>query len=416
MADAVASVKWRVLIKCIAALSQTPLVNWKIPYFRHDLGQVELESLASVLKGDILTTGEAVSAFEAKFASYLGQRHAFAVTSCTGALHLALLALDIGPGDEVITTPMSFVATATAILEAGATPVFVEVEADTGNLDPHRVEAAITAKTKAIMPVHLYGLMCDMRALRAIADRHGLHIIEDAAHCIEGVRDGVRPGQLSDAACFSFYATKNLTCGEGGAITVNDDALAERLKLLRLHGMTRMAQESAREGYRHWDMVVMGWKYNMSNIEAALLLPQFDRMGAKLVRRHALAERYDRAFAHMDGIRVPSSRPNSVHARHIYTVWCHGCARDDLLAYLHAERIGAVVNYRPIHLMAYFAKRYGYQAGDFPIAEWIGNCTISLPYYPDMPLEDVDVVAQAVEGCLNQARQRHATPSCARRA
>jgi dTDP-4-amino-4,6-dideoxygalactose transaminase len=391
-------------------------VNWKIPYFRHDLGQVELDSLAGVLKGDILTTGEAVSAFEAKFASYLGQRHALAVTSCTGALHMALLALEIGPGDEVITTPMSFVATATAILEAGATPVFVEVEADTGNLDPHRVEAAITSKTKAILPVHLYGLMCDMRALRAIADRHGLHIIEDAAHCIEGVRDGVRPGQLSDAACFSFYATKNLTCGEGGAITVNDDALAERLKLLRLHGMTRMAQESAREGYRHWDMVVMGWKYNMSNIEAALLLPQFERMDAKLVRRHALAERYDRAFADMDGMRVPSSRPNSVHARHIYTVWCHGCARDDLVAYLHAERIGAVVNYRPIHLMAYFAKRYGYEAGNFPIAEWIGNCTISLPFYPDMPLEDADVVAQAVEGCLSQARQRHAAPSRARRA
>ena len=390
-------------------------MNWKIPYFRHDLGQVELESLAGVLKGDILTTGETVSAFEAKFASYLGQRHAFAVTSCTGALHMALLALDIGPGDEVITTPMSFVATATAILEAGATPVFVEVEADTGNLDAGRVEAAITAKTKAIMPVHLYGLMCDMRALRAIADRHGLHIIEDAAHCIEGVRDGVRPGQLSDAACFSFYATKNLTCGEGGAITVNDDALAERLKLLRLHGMTRMAQESAREGYRHWDMVVMGWKYNMSNIEAALLLPQFERMDAKLVRRHALAERYDRAFAHIDGIRVPTTRPNSVHARHIYTVWCHGCARDDLLAYLHAERIGAVVNYRPIHLMSYFAERYGYKPGDFPIAEWIGNCTISLPFYPDMPLEDADVVAQAAEGCLGQARQRHAAPTRARR-
>jgi dTDP-4-amino-4,6-dideoxygalactose transaminase len=316
-------------------------VNWKIPYFRHDLGRVELESLASVLEGEILTTGQAVSAFEAKFAGYLGQRHALGVTSCTAALHMALLALDIGPGDEVITTPMSFVATATAILEAGATPVFVEVEPDTGNLDPHCVEAAITSRTKAILPVHLYGLMCDMRALKTIADRHGLRIIEDAAHCIEGKRDGVRPGELSDAACFSFYATKNLTCGEGGAITVNDDALAERLKLLRLHGMTRMAQESAREGYRHWDMVVMGWKYNMSNVEAALLLPQFDRMDAKLARRHALAERYERAFADMDGIKVPSSRPDSVHARHIFTIWCDDCERDDLLAYLHAERIGA---------------------------------------------------------------------------
>jgi len=197
---------------------------------------------------------------------------------------------------------------------------------------------------------------------------------------------------------------------------VHDDALAERLKLLRLHGMTRMAQESAREGYRHWDMVVMGWKYNMSNVEAALLLPQFDRMDAKLARRHALAERYERAFADMDGIKVPSSRPNSVHARHIFTIWCDGCARDDLLAHLHAERIGAVVNYRPIHLMSYFAKRYGYRVGDFPISEWIGNCTISLPFYPDMPIDDVEVVAEAVERCLNQARQRHGMPSRARRA
>src|SRR5436190_15951415 len=206
------------------------MVTWKIPYFRHDLGKPEIDRLAKVLEGDILTTGAEVAEFEQRFAAYLGQRHAFALTSCTGALHLALLALDIGPGGEVITTPMSFVATATAILESGATPVFVDVEADTGNLDAARVEAAITPKTRAIMPVHLYGLMCDMRALRAIADKHGLRLIENAAHCIEGVRDGVRPGALSDAACFSFYATKNLTFGEGGAINVNHDKLVEQLK------------------------------------------------------------------------------------------------------------------------------------------------------------------------------------------
>src|SRR5712691_660243 len=283
----------------------SPSVTWRIPYFRHDLGKAELACMASVLEGDILTTGDAVSEFEAKFAACLGVRHALGVTSCTGALHMALLALDIGPGDEVITTPMSFVATATAILEAGATPVFVDVHADTGNLDAARVEAAITPRTKAILPVHLYGLMCDMRGLKAIADRHGLRLIEDAAHCIEGLRDGVRPGELSDAACFSFYATKNLTCGEGGAIAIDDDALMERLKLLRLHGMTRMAHESAREGYRHWDMVLLGWKYNMSNVEAALLLPQFERMEAKLARRHALASRYEQAFARMHDVKVP---------------------------------------------------------------------------------------------------------------
>src|SRR5262249_23205794 len=377
-----------------------PPVTWRIPYFRHDLGEAELACLASVLEGEILTTGDAVSEFEAKFAACLGVRHVLGVTSCTGALHMALLALDIGSGDEVITTPMSFVATATAILEADATPVFVDVEPDTGNLDAARVEAAITPRTKAILPVHLYGLMCDMRAMRTIADRHGLRLIEDAAHCIEGARDGVRPGELSDAACFSFYATKNLTCGEGGAIVVNDDAVGERLKLRRRHGRRRMGAEGAREGYRHWDMVVLGWKYNMSNIEAALLLPQFARIDAKLARRHALAERYKKGFAGMVGITLPSAPPGCVHGRHVYTVWCDAVPRDELVAHLHGERIGAVVNYRPIHLMAYFVERYGYRRGDFPIAEWIGDRTVSLPFYPDMELEDVDIVVDAVAACI----------------
>ena len=284
--------------------------------------------------------------------------------------------------------------------------MFVDVEPDTGNLDAAHVEAAIMPRTKAILPVHLYGLMCDMHALKAVADTHGLRLIEDAAHCIEGIREGVRPAQLSDAACFSFYATKNLTCGESGAIAVKDRELAERLNLIRLHGMTRMAKESAREGYRHWDMVLMGWKYNMSNIEAALLVPQFERMEAKLAGRHALADRYAQAFAGMDGIAVPCSRPDSVHARHIFTIWCDGCARDELMAHLHRERIGAVVNYRPIHLMSYFVKQYGYSRGAFPVAEWIGERTISLPFYPDMPLEDVNVVADAVACFLDHSLQR----------
>ena len=389
---------------------------WKVPYYRHDLGKRELDRLAKVLAGDILTTGEEVTEFEHRFAAYLGQRHAFAVSSCTGALHMALLGLGIGPGDEVITTPMTFVATATAILEAGATPVFVDVEPDTGNIDAGRIEAAITPRTKALMPVHLYGLMCDMHAIKAIADRHGLRVIEDSAHCIEGSRGGIRPGQLSDAACFSFYATKNLTCGEGGAITVNDDALAERLKLLRLHGLTRMAQESAREGYRHWDMVLMGWKYNMSNIEAALLLPQFERMEAKLARRHALAARYDDAFATMHGIKVPSPRADSVHARHVYTAWCEDCPRDDMIAHLYSEGIGAVVNYRPIHLTSYFVQKYDYRSGAFPNAEWIGERTVSLPFYPDMPLADVDVVTKAMERCLNRNQHKRGKLQHAQRA
>ena len=375
-------------------------MNWNIPYFRHDLGEPEIQKITEVLKGDILTTGDFVAAFEQKFANLLEQRHALAVTSCTGALHMALLALDIGPGDEVITTPMSFVATATAILEAGATPIFVDAELDTGNIDAAQIEAAITPRTKAIMPVHLYGLMCDMLAIKAIADRHGLRVIEDSAHCIEGMRDGIRPGTLSDAACFSFYATKNLICGEGGAITTNDDTLADKLRLLRLHGMTRTGAQSAREGYRHWDMVAFGWKYNMSNIEAAMLLPQFDRIADKLKYRHRLADRYTNALSAVDRVLIPATRPNSTHARHVFTAWIDRGSRDELIQFLHNHRIGAVVNYRPIHLMSYFVERYGFKLGDFPKSEWIGERTISLPFYPGMPFEHVDIIAASISNYL----------------
>ncbi|HEX6513902.1 MAG TPA: DegT/DnrJ/EryC1/StrS family aminotransferase, partial [Chloroflexota bacterium] len=246
-------------------MSAAPAGVGKVPFFRHDLGRDELDSVAEVIQGLILTTGDTVARFEQEFASCLGRKHALGVTSCTGALHLSLLGLGVGPGDEVITTPMTFIATATSILEAGATPVFVDVEPGTGNLDAARVEVAITERTKAIMPVHLYGQMCDMRALRQIADRHKLFIVEDAAHCVEGTRDGIRPGELGDTACFSFYATKNLTCGEGGAVVTDDSELAERLRLLRLHGMTKNAFDRYREGYQHWDMVMLGWKYNMDN-------------------------------------------------------------------------------------------------------------------------------------------------------
>jgi UDP-4-amino-4-deoxy-L-arabinose-oxoglutarate aminotransferase len=374
----------------------------EIPFFRHDLGQPELDSIAEVLAGPILTTGETVKLFERRFADYLGRRHAFGVTSATGALHLSLLALGIGPGDEVITTPMSFIATSTAILEAGATPVFVDVEPRTGNLDASRIEAAITPRTKAILPVHLYGQMCDMVAIRAVADRHGLKVIEDAAHCVEGVRDGVRPGQLGDTACFSFYATKNLTCGEGGAVVTDDDAIAEKLRLLRLHGMTKNAADRHREGYQHWDMVLMGWKYNMDNIQAALLLPQMERLESNWERRDTIARRYEDRLAGVPGLSWPQdvSREGDRHARHLFPVWVHDGRRDELIHGLQAAGVGVMVNYRAMHLLTYFRETFGFQAGDFPIAERIGDANLSLPFYPGMPLEYVDIVARCIQDLL----------------
>lgn len=372
----------------------------KVDFFRHDLGQPELDSLAEVLAGPILTTGATTERFERRFADYMGRSRALGVTSCTGALHLSLLALGIGAVDEVITTPMTFIASATAIIEAGARPVFVDVEPLTGNLDASRIEAAITPRTRAILPVHLYGQMCDMRAIREIADRRSLRVIEDAAHCVEGERDGVRPGQLGDTACFSFYATKSLSCGEGGALVTDDDALAEKLRLLRLHGMNKSANDRFKEGYQHWDMVMLGWKYNMSNVEAALLLPQMDRLEENWQKRDALASQYERALSDISGLSLPETTRGVRHARHLFTVRVRGGRRDAVVKGLQEAGIGAMVNYRAIHLLTYFRETFGFREGDFPISEQIGDETVSLPFYANMPHEHVEIVAQTLRDLL----------------
>lgn len=369
----------------------------QIPFFQHDLGNDELAEIAKVFSGQILTTGETVGIFEKEFAAYLSCRHAIGVTSCTGALHIALLALGIKPGDEVITTPMSFVATSTAIIQAGAKPVFVDVEPDTGNIDATRIEEAITTKTRVIVPVHLYGLMCDMKAIRIIADKHGLKVIEDAAHCIEGIRESYKPGQMSDAACFSFYATKNITCGEGGAVITNNDELAADLRLLRLHGVTKTAADRAREGYSHWDMATMGWKYNMDNIQASMLLPQLKRIESNLYRRTRLASLYMEQLHGVTGIKWPASRTDTRHARHLFTIRHEGGERDELLGRLQQKGISAMVNYRPIHLTSYFRYTFEYSQGNFAVAEQIGNTTLSLPLYPTMPDGHVTYVTSAIK-------------------
>jgi dTDP-4-amino-4,6-dideoxygalactose transaminase len=372
-----------------------------VSFFMHDLGQLEMDAIAKVFAGPILTTGSTVAEFEKQFSRLLDCKHTLGVTSCTGALHMSLLALGIGPGDEVITTPMTFIATSTAILEAGATPVFVDVEVESGNIDANLIESAITNKTKAILPVHLFGQMCDMKSIRRIADRHGLFVIEDAAHCVEGERDGIRPGQLGDTACFSFYATKNLTCGEGGAVVTNSDDLYEKLLLLRTHGMTKTAADRSVEGYKHWDMKVLGWKYNMDNIQAAILLPQIARLPEASEKREILANYYAAKLEGIADIIKPTTFEGSRHARHLYPIWITNGKRDYFIEQLQRRGVGVMVNYRAIHLLTYFKEKLGLEPGSFPIAENIGESTISLPFYPAMPFSDVDIVASALRDIAN---------------
>jgi dTDP-4-amino-4,6-dideoxygalactose transaminase len=239
-----------------------------------------------------------------------------------------------------------------------------------------------------------------MRALRRVADVHGLAIVEDAAHCVEGERDGVRPARLAETACFSFYATKSLTAGEGGAIATNDPELAARLRLLRLHGMTKSAYDRSREGYQHWDMVTLGWKYNMDNIQAAMLLPQLERLDAKWTERDGIARRYRERIAALPGVRLPTVIPGTRHAHHLFPTWVDSTRRDAVVARLQERGIGVVVNYRPVHLMTYFQETFKLSRGMFPEAERIGDATISLPFYAGLSDADLDEVVQQLAAAL----------------
>jgi dTDP-4-amino-4,6-dideoxygalactose transaminase len=386
----------------------------RVEFYRHSLTEADIAAAADALRSVFLTTGPRAAAFESAFAKTLGVEHVVTTSSCTTALFLSLSAMGVGPSDEVLTTPMTFVATLNAILHAGATPRLVDVEPETGNLDVRRVEAAITRRTRVILPVHLYGAMVDVHRLAEICRRRSLLMLEDAAHAAEAERDGVRPGQLGQAACFSFYATKNLTCGEGGAVATNDPAIADSVRRLRSHGLSKEAAGRYTERYQHWDMLELGYKANLSDIQAALLLGQLPRLEAQRQRREALANRYEEAFADVPGVTYPRVPAGARSARHLFTIWVPPERRDYTLAQLQDRGIGVAVNYRAVHLLSYYQSRLGLARGSFPNAERIGDSTITLPLYPSMTDDDQEQVIEAVRRVAvawGPSRSRMAMPA-----
>jgi dTDP-4-amino-4,6-dideoxygalactose transaminase len=368
-----------------------------VPFFRHDLSGQDASSIASVLNTPMLTSGAVGRKVEDQIAAFFGVSGALLTNSWTNGALTALFALGIGRGDEVIVPAMTFISSANVIEMVGATPVFVDVDPDTLLIVPEQVRAAVTPRTKAILPVHLYGQMCDVAALRAaIADRPDIRIIEDAAHCFEGSRNGHRPAAFGDIAIFSFYATKNITCGEGGAIAVRDEALISPLTQARLHGMTADAIDRYRNNrYRHWDMVRLGCKANLPDLLAVLLPSQIDAIESKLVTRRRLADAYRAAFA--DGpVRMPRQIENAVSAEHALVIHVPPAVRDDAIEALNVAGIGVGVHFRSVPSTTYYRTRYGFRNGDFPVSDAWGAGTISLPLYPSLTDDEQRYVIDAV--------------------
>jgi len=379
-----------------------------LPFALPEIGEAEIAEVVDTLRSGWVTTGPKSKRFEADFSAYLGDPdlHSVAVNSATAGLHLALEALGIGHGDEVITTTHTFTATAEVVRYLGADVRLVDIDPATLNIDPQAIEAAITPRTRCLIPVHYAGLAADMTQIGAIARRHGLKVVEDAAHALPSTHAGRLVGSLdSDATVFSFYANKTITTGEGGMLVTRDPALAARARVMRLHGMNRDAFDryTAKAPSWYYEVVAPGFKYNLTDIAAALGLQQLKRADAFAQQRAALAAGYDRALAGLPLILPPAAPAGERHAWHLYVIRLTDEAtigRDALIEALYADGIGCSVHYIPLHLHPYWRDRYALRAEDFPHSQRAYERMVSLPLYTRMGQADVDRVAAAVRRAL----------------
>lgn len=401
-------------MKVVVTDMDRPVRTTFLPFAAPSIGEEEIAEVLDTLRSGWLTSGPKVKRFEEEFAARVGARHAVAVNSCTAALHLALEAAGVGEGDEVLTTPMTFAATGEVIRYLGATPILVDIDPVTMNLDPQKLgEAAKKAwHAKAMIPVHIGGLMCDMDPIMSVAREHGLAVIEDAAHTFPSTYKGRMVGTISNVTCFSFYSTKTITTGEGGMATTEDEALAERMRMMSLHGISKNAwTRYTATGSWKYDILFPGYKYNMPDIAAALGLAQLKKAEAFHRRRTEIARKYTRAFGALsDFLEAPPDAPvGDVHSWHLYILRLNldrlRIGRDEFIEELKKANIGVSVHFIPLHIHPYYRESYGYEPGDFPNAYRSFLRSISLPIYPKMTDEDVDSVIAAV-GAISRAHAK----------
>lgn len=378
-----------------------------IPYNLPDITQAEIDEVVDTLRSGWIAKGPRTLKFEKEFAEYLGAKHAIAVNSCTAALHISLLTQNIGPGDEVITTPMTFASTASTILHCGAKPVFADIDYRTGCIDPEEIAKKITPHTKAIVPVHYSGQVCDLDRIYELADEHNLYVSEDAAHALWSRYKGRLIGnKLRGAASYSFYATKNLATGDGGMLVTDRDDIAERARILVGQGMSHNAwNRYAKGGSWKYDIVEPGYKYNMFDIQAALGLVQLSRMEEMQARRLAIAARYQEEFGKIDAVEPPFVPEFTTHCWHLYVLRIVPelltIDRDQFIVELNERNVGTSVHFIPTHTMTAFRK-LGWKEGDFPMAEKHFERIISLPLYPSMTDEQVQYVIDAVRDIVEK--------------
>lgn len=387
----------------------TPVRSSFLPFALPDIGEDEINEVTEALRSGWVTTGPKTKQFEANFAVAVGAKHAVAVNSCTAALHLALEAVGVQRGDEVVTTPYTFAATAEVIRYFDAHPVLVDVDSRTLNLDPKLLERAITAKTKAVIPVHIAGFPADLDAIHEIAGRYGLPVIEDAAHAFPCETKGRKIGALSDVTCFSFYATKTMTTGEGGMICTDNQEIADRCRIMALHGISRDAWKRYQaDGNWFYEVLLPGYKYNLTDIASGMGLAQLRKSESMWRRRKQIAEIFNDAFGETPELQIPADSSEIKHAWHLYMLRLNldrlSIDRAEFISRLRRHNIGASVHFIPLHLHPYYRQNYGYVPESFPVATREYNREISLPIYSRMTDPDVRDVIAAVQSIVAETR------------